>query len=249
MGPTGATGPSTNYTSTTYNTALGYAALNDVTTGTYNIGIGWLAGSNLTSGGNNIDIGISGNSTDNGIIRIGYGSSAAFIAGIYGTTVSGGSAVYVDSAGQLGVQSSSARYKQDILPMADASSVLMELRPVSFRYKPQYDPSGAIQYGLIAEEVAEKAPQLVQYNAAGEPESVQYNLVNAMLLNEVQRQQHELDIQRVEAAAQRSEVESQHLVIEKQQATITTQQQSLQELHAEMAALARRLSDLEHQPH
>jgi hypothetical protein len=37
---------------------------------------------------------------------------------------------------------------------------------------------------LIAEEVAEVSPHLVAHNAEGQPESVHYEMVNAMLLNE-----------------------------------------------------------------
>ena len=39
---------------------------------------------------------------------------------------------------------------------------LLRLRPVTFHYKPQYDDgSHLLQYGLIAEEVAEVYPDLV----------------------------------------------------------------------------------------
>jgi hypothetical protein len=40
----------------------------------------------------------------------------------------------------------------------------------------------------VAEEVAEVAPQLVVFDAEGRPETVRYHFVNAMLLNEVQKQ-------------------------------------------------------------
>jgi hypothetical protein len=39
-------------------------------------------------------------------------------------------------------------------------------------------------FGLVAEDVAEVAPDLVGRNKKGEPESVRYEQVNAMLLNE-----------------------------------------------------------------
>ena len=39
-------------------------------------------------------------------------------------------------------------------------------------------------FGLIAEEVAEVNPNLVAHNSQGQPESVHYEMVNAMLLNE-----------------------------------------------------------------
>lgn len=51
--------------------------------------------------------------------------------------------------------------------MGDASRRLLELRPATFRYKqPQTGGSHPLQYGLIAEEVAEVYPELVQYERA-----------------------------------------------------------------------------------
>ena len=40
------------------------------------------------------------------------------------------------------------------------------------------------QWGLIAEDVAEVTPALVAHDAKGQPDSVHYEMVNAMLLNE-----------------------------------------------------------------
>ena len=66
----------------------------------------------------------------------------------------------------------------------------MRLRPVTFRYtRPFSDGSKPIQYGLIAEEVAEVYPDLVARSADGQIETVKYQVLDAMLLNEVQRQQ------------------------------------------------------------
>src|SRR5262249_56338880 len=76
---------------------------------------------------------------------------ATYIAGISGTTVTGADVV-ISSTGQLGIATSSARYKRDIRDIGGGSAGLMRLRPVSFRYK--NDPSGTLQYGLVAEEVA-----------------------------------------------------------------------------------------------
>ena len=97
-------------------------------------------------------------------MRLGSSQSATFVAGIFGTTVSG-SAVFVTSTGQLGTLPSAARYKRDIHAVGERSQGLHQLRPVSFRYK--QDPQGVRQYGLIAEEVAEVYPELVTQGAKG----------------------------------------------------------------------------------
>ncbi|HEV8268742.1 MAG TPA: tail fiber domain-containing protein, partial [Thermoanaerobaculia bacterium] len=81
------------------------------------------------------------------------------------------------------------------------SDGLMKLRPVAFRYKPEIDPTGLTQYGLIAEDVAEVSPDLVVYDRNGRPETVRYHLVNALLLNEVQKQHREIEELKARLAA------------------------------------------------
>ena len=172
------------------NIAIGGSALQNETSGRNNIGIGLQAGLNVTTTSNNIEIGNSGVSGDSGAIRIGTAGTqtSTYIAGIYGVNTSG-IAVYVNSNGQLGTVSSSRRYKEDIHDMADASSGLLRLRPVTFRYKqPFSDGSKPVQYGLIAEEVAEVYPDLVVRSADGQIQTVKYQVLDPMLLNELQKQ-------------------------------------------------------------
>jgi Chaperone of endosialidase len=69
-----------------------------------------------------------------------------------------------------------------------ASSGLLQLRPVTFRYKKPYeDGSKPLDYGLIAEEVADVYPDLVTKDADGNIQSVQYQKLTPMLLNELQK--------------------------------------------------------------
>jgi hypothetical protein len=169
-----------------FNTAIGLDALSRNTTGIENIALGHGAGAALTTGSFNIDIGNGGAAGESGTIRIGYSrvQNATFIAGISGATASGGVAVYVNSDRKLGTLTSSMRFKQDIHSMDNASDVLMALRPVTFRYKPEIDPAGRPQFGLVAEEVEKVNPDLVALDAQGKAYTVRYEAVNAMLLNE-----------------------------------------------------------------
>ena len=81
--------------------------------------------------------------------------------------------------------------------MGEASSRIMQLRPVTFRYKKENgDGARPLQFGLIAEEVAEVYSDLVQYSATGEANAVLYHLLNAMLLNEVQKQHRQIQEQK-----------------------------------------------------
>ena len=156
------------------NTAIGFAALQQNTSGNNNIAVGSQSGSYVTGSGN-IDIGHQGLATDNGTIRIGTVGvqTSAFVAGIYGATTGlPGVPVMVDPNGNLGTISSSRRYKEDIRDMGDASSGLMRLRPVSFRYKTPFgDGTKPVQYGLISEEVAQVYPELVTWTAEGQVEA------------------------------------------------------------------------------
>ena len=68
--------------------------------------------------------------------------------------------------------------------MGEASEAILALKPVTFRYKPEIDPKGIPQFGLVAEEVEKVNPDLVARDKEGKPYSVRYDQVNAMLLNE-----------------------------------------------------------------
>src|SRR5438270_173394 len=178
------------------NTAEGFQALKN-NTGSSNIAMGSSAGVNLTSGGNNIDIGNQGVAGDSNTIRIGghtpnFGfQTATFIAGIHGVAVTG-TAVVVSSSGQLGVAPSSERFKEQIKPMDKASEAILALKPVTFRYKQDLDPDGIRQFGLVAEEVEKVNPDLVVRDEDGKVNTVRYDAVNAMLLNEFLKEHRKL---------------------------------------------------------
>jgi hypothetical protein len=176
------------------NTAVGAEALSNNSTGGGNIAIGSEAAYNITTGGYNIDIGSEGSSGDSETIRIGApGTQTSFYAaGIDGVTVSSGVEVFINSSGQLGTVNSSLRFKEDVHDMGDASSAILRLRPVTYRYRQPYaDGSKPVDYGLIAEEVAEVYPDLVVRGTDGQIQTVQYQKLTPMLLNELQKQ-HQL---------------------------------------------------------
>ncbi len=186
-------------TSGSNNIAIGLEASYNTTTGSNNIGIGTGAALNVSGGNsNNIHIGSQGAAGDSATIRLGTEGTqtSAYIAGISGMSASGGAAVYVTSSGQLGTVLSSRRFKEHITDMGDTSSKLLQLRPVNFFYKPQYDDgSHLLQYGLIAEEVAKVYPEMVAYDKDGQILTVKYQLLAPMLLNEVQKQNARLQTQ------------------------------------------------------
>src|SRR5882724_4375513 len=198
-----------NNTTGSGNTAIGLGALVSNTTGNNNIGLGPDAGSNVTTANNVICIGnVAGVNVNN----------TCFIANIFGATASGGSAVFINSNGQLGTLTSSRRFKEEIKPIEEASEALFSLKPVSFRYKKEIDPGSTPQLGLVAEDVEKVNPHLVVRDQEGKAYTVRYDQVNAMLLNEflkehrafveeqrtVAQQQTEIDALKVELKEQRS---------------------------------------------
>lgn len=185
------------------NTAIGVQALENNTSGN-NTAIGYLAGSNNTSGTQNTTLGAFAGldvTTANNVICIGVPgdnvSDSCYIGNIW-EQPGGPQAVYVNSNGKLGAQVSSRRFKDEIKPMEEASEGIYRLQPVTFRYKPEIEPTCPLSFGLIAEEVEKVNPDLVVRDKERKPYTVRYDQVNAMLLNEFIKEHAK--VQRLEAA-------------------------------------------------
>ncbi|HLX06261.1 MAG TPA: tail fiber domain-containing protein [Thermoanaerobaculia bacterium] len=123
--------------------------------------------------------------------------------------------------------SSSLRFKQDVADMAGASDDLLKLRPVTFRYQPVYDDgSNVLQYGLIAEEVAKVYPGMVQLDSTGKPLAVRYNFLDAMMLEQVQKQHATIAEQAARIEAQQRQIDD----LTKRQAAVDALRDQLERL-------------------
>jgi hypothetical protein len=192
------------------NVAVGVGALHSNVDGAGNVAIGNGAGNSIVSGSNNVHIANSGVGDELATMRLGGVQLRTFVAGIRGVTTSQNDAVNVviDSSGQLGTISSSRESKRDIEDMTDASAALKQLRPVTFHYKADNHPAGPrLQYGLIAEEVADVYPGMVTTNG-GKAETVMYQYLAPMLLNEYQKQQRAIEAQAREIAELKQAVQT-----------------------------------------
>ena len=199
------------------NVALGSQAGNSITSGGNNIAIGAGAGAVFTTGSNNIAIGTYGNGSDANTIRIGDLTTAlrTFIAGISGADTGGGLGVIVNGQGQLGTTLSSRRFKDNIIDMDAASSALMKLRPVTFHYKTDHNRAGRVlHYGLIAERVADVYPGLAAHAADGQIETLMYQYLPPMLLNEIQKQQRTIEAQATDLQRQAAQLAQQRVKME-----------------------------------
>ena len=170
------------------NTAVGAGALSSISAGSSNTALGANAGhSHFKKDSNNIDIGadVDGVAGESNTIRIGNPDmTTTIIRGISGQTIPSGATVLVAANGQLGTATSSERFKEEIKPMDKASETLFSLKPVTFRYKKELDPVGTQQFGLVAEDVEKISPDLVVRDENGVVNTVRYDQINAMLLNE-----------------------------------------------------------------
>jgi trimeric autotransporter adhesin len=161
------------------NTAMGEQAGNTIVDGTENVCIGDGAGGGLVSANNNIAIGVPAAGPFLDL------DDTCYIGSIHDEPISdagSAQAVYVDQFNVLGFLPSSQRFKHDITPMDKASEVLYGLKPVTFKYN--NDTTARTQYGVIAEEVAKVAPDLVFRDKNGTVETVRFEQISAMLLNE-----------------------------------------------------------------
>lgn len=136
-------------------------------------------------------------------------------------------AVVVDSAGQLGTVSSSAKFKKEIKPMDNASKVVLALKPVTFHYK--NDKTDTPQFGLIAEEVAKVNPDLIVRDKNGEIYTVRYEAVNAMLLNEFLKEHQKVEDQDRKLKEQQATIAQLRKDV---QATVAQQQKQIEGLTA-----------------
>lgn len=229
------------------NVAVGKEALFSSTTGSSNIALGESAGNKLTTGSNNIYIGHPGGSSEeSNKIRIGTTGTQknAFIAGIFGVTVGTGVGVIVNSNGRLGTVTSSARFKEKIQPMDKTSEAILALEPVTFRYKHEFDAESIPQFGLVAEEVAKIDPHLVVCDGEGQPYTVRYEAVNAMLLNEFLKEHRRFEEQAAKVKEQESRLQNQESRIAQQESANTAQEKMIQSLTTSLREQAAEIQEV-----
>ena len=204
-----------NNTAGNENTACGSGALND-TTGNDNTALGFQAGISATTGDGNVYIG-------SGMHGVAGEANHTYVRNINTTNVSGGGTDTVTvnlATGLLGHLTSSRRYKEDIKPMDNSSQTLFALKPVTFRYKKEIDQSQSLEYGLVAEEVAKVDPSLAIRDKNGQIDSVRYNAINAMLLNEFLKEHRKNDEQEKTIAELNSEMTALAATVKEQAAQI-----------------------------
>src|SRR5258708_21126781 len=99
--------------------------------------------------------------------------------------------------------------------MDKASEAILALQPVTFLYKREIDPDGIPQFGLVAEQVEKVNPDLVARDADGKVNTVRYEAVNAMLLNEFLKEHHKVEEQETTIAQMKKQIETLTATVQK----------------------------------
>ena len=243
VGQGAAPGSGLGITSGHNNTCVGFDVGLGITSGNNNTILGSAAGTDIHTKNSNIYIGAgvnpSGAVTESGFIRIadsnpqvGGTTSQVFFGGIVGSTVGAANApVIINPNGQLGTAVSSRRFKKDIDPMGKTSEAIFSLRPVTFHYKG--DETNLSCFGLIAEEVAKVNPDLILLDKEGRPQTVRYEQINAMLLNEFLKEHRTVQEQKAIVALLKQDFESKLALQQKQIEALTA---GLQKVSAQFEA-------------
>ena len=87
------------------------------------------------------------------------------------------------------VETSSIAYKQDINPITDALTAVMQLVGVTYARK----DTNKYEAGLIAEDVDKVLPNLVSKNSEGNPEGIQYTKLTAYLIEAIKSLKEEIE--------------------------------------------------------
>ena len=187
-------GAGQNTTTGAGNTFVGFVAGNNNTTGNFNTAIGYNASFAFETLSNATAIGAGAIVSTSNTIVLGTPDERVVIAGL----ASGRSALYVSNGGEIGISTSSLRYKTNVEPFLDGLSLVNELQPITFNWK----DDGMPDVGLAAEDVAQIEPLLATYDDDGRVEGVKYDRLTVVLLKcseassnaqDVKRKQSQLD--------------------------------------------------------
>jgi len=112
--------------------------------------------------------------------------------GVYDSPAISGRTVLVNSSGTIGTSVSSERYKEEITPATIDAGAVLQLEPVTFRYKVEALEEGAerpLEFGLIAEQAAELGLEEILFRDSDDrPQAIAYEKLGVLLLAVVKDQ-------------------------------------------------------------
>ena len=119
--------------------------------------------------------------------------------------------------------------------MDKASEVLSALEPVTYKYN--NDQTARTQYGLIAEEVAKVAPDLVFRDKDGTIQTVRFEQVGAMLLNEFIKEHSTVEQLKAKVAKQEAIIAQQQKGMEVLMTQLKEQGAQIQKVSAQLEVI------------
>ena len=147
----------------------------------------------LRSFNDTAEIEMSGNSGSGTMIMKPHGSISStytltFPNGPAGTDNHVLTADGTSGATDWAASSSSKRYKENIREMELDSSKIYDLTPKSFDYIDGHvSLLGGTKFGYIAEDIEDVLPEVIQYNKEGQPDSLHYQLITVLLVEEIKK--------------------------------------------------------------
>jgi methyl-accepting chemotaxis protein len=116
--------------------------------------------------------------------------------------------------------------------MDKASEVILALKPVTFKYNS--DVKGTPCFGLIAEDVAQVDRDLVVRDKNCEVQTVRYEQINAMLLNEFLKEYRKVEQQDRKMKEQNASIAELKSGMEALTATVKEQDAQIQKVSAQL---------------
>jgi hypothetical protein len=120
-------------------------------------------------------------------------NNAAKMSFMLGLSGAASEVASISSAGTFSAtaitETSARELKTNITPMSNSLDKIMALQGVNFDWK---DGRGGKQIGLIADDVANVVPEVVQFNETS-PTSLQYSKMVALLIEGMKEQQNEIN--------------------------------------------------------
>ncbi|MEB3335384.1 MAG: tail fiber domain-containing protein, partial [Cyanobacteriota bacterium] len=108
-----------------------------------------------------------------------------------GVQKNAGNSVWTDKYHCIARESSSRRYKKNIIPLEDDFMKLLSLEPHQYQMREGYGTPGFWSFGYLAEDLDQLGLKtLVTYNEAGQPEGINYKKI-CVYLNEILKGQQE----------------------------------------------------------
>jgi hypothetical protein len=141
-----------------------------------------------------------------------------------------GNSVAIDNGKLVDAGTSSARYKTNIEPLGTDTSGVLDLQPTAY----EYEETGQADTGLIAEEVDEALPEIVNYDDEGRPDAVRYDRVGMFLAPEVSENRDRLETVEVARDECEATIETLETDIESKDARLEDQRDRIDHLESKV---------------